>query len=50
MMLTSLPAEDGQTEEMDVDNLVEQLRQKIDSDKAAPTCISSVSCFFQVNM
>ncbi|XP_024975305.1 uncharacterized protein LOC112513309 [Cynara cardunculus var. scolymus] len=36
-----LERKDGQAEEMDADNLVEQLRQKINSGKAAPTCISS---------
>nr|GEU89898.1 ribokinase-like isoform X1 [Tanacetum cinerariifolium]GEU89899.1 ribokinase-like isoform X1 [Tanacetum cinerariifolium] len=34
--------EDGQVEEMDVDNLLELLKQKIDSRKTAPTCVSSV--------
>ncbi|KVI03823.1 Carbohydrate kinase PfkB, partial [Cynara cardunculus var. scolymus] len=32
-----LERKDGQAEEMDADNLVEQLRQKINSGKAAPT-------------
>lgn len=41
IMLERSIAEDGQAEEMDVDNLVEQLRQKINSGKVAPTCISS---------
>ncbi|PWA98513.1 pfkB-like carbohydrate kinase family protein [Artemisia annua] len=33
--------DNGQVEEMDVDNLLELLKQKIDSRKTAPTCVSS---------
>ncbi|KAI3526539.1 hypothetical protein L1887_05796 [Cichorium endivia] len=41
MLERSIPADEGQAEEMDVDNLVEVLKQKIDNNNTAPTCISS---------
>ncbi|GJX98019.1 ribokinase-like protein isoform X1 [Tanacetum coccineum] len=41
IMLERDIGDDGQVEEMDVDNLLELLKQKIDSRKTAPTCVSS---------
>nr|XP_043610658.1 ribokinase-like isoform X3 [Erigeron canadensis] len=41
MLERSIAAEDSQAEEMDVDNMVEQLKQKIDSVKSGPTCVPS---------
>lgn len=49
-MLTSLPAEVDEVEEIDVDNLAELLRQKTDSGKSTPTCVSSVSSFMHINV
>ncbi|KAI3829801.1 hypothetical protein L1987_03929 [Smallanthus sonchifolius] len=41
MLERSITADDAKTEEMDVDDLLELLKQKIDCEKTAPTCFSS---------
>ncbi|KAI3682629.1 hypothetical protein L1987_82734 [Smallanthus sonchifolius] len=41
MLERRISAYDAKTEEMDVDDLLEVLKQKIDCGKTAPTCISS---------
>ncbi|RWR80460.1 ribokinase isoform X4 [Cinnamomum micranthum f. kanehirae] len=41
IMLERNTSEDPEAEEMDVDSLLESLKQKIDGTKAIPTCISS---------
>ncbi|KAL4586458.1 hypothetical protein LXL04_011094 [Taraxacum kok-saghyz] len=48
MLQRSIPADNTEAEEMDVDNLVELLKQKIDNTKAAPTCVSSSAIIFVV--
>ncbi|XP_023764062.1 uncharacterized protein LOC111912557 isoform X1 [Lactuca sativa] len=49
MLERSIPADNSEAEETDVDNLVEVLKQKIDTSKAAPTCVSSDVVRFQGN-
>lgn len=47
--MTSFLIEDIESEEADVDSLLESLKQKIDGNKAIPTCISSkVYCANQI--
>ncbi|KAL8215055.1 hypothetical protein R6Q57_004504 [Mikania cordata] len=41
IMLERSITDDAKTEEMDVDKLLEQLKQKIDCSKTVPTCVSS---------
>nr|KAJ0203823.1 hypothetical protein LSAT_V11C500294690 [Lactuca sativa] len=48
MLERSIP-DNSEAEETDVDNLVEVLKQKIDTSKAAPTCVSSDVVRFQGN-
>ncbi|KAL8258998.1 hypothetical protein R6Q59_026951 [Mikania micrantha] len=41
MLERSITADDAKTEELDVDNLLEQLKLKIDCSKTVPSCVSS---------
>ncbi|KAI8574336.1 hypothetical protein RHMOL_Rhmol01G0346100 [Rhododendron molle] len=49
IMLQRSVTEGDQSEEMDIDNLLESLNQKKDSNTAIPTCISSAETKLRAN-